>query len=106
MSHHVARNEPVKAREIEDLRAAVGWERLEGKYERILANTYAHFSVRDDQRLLAFVNVTEIHQRRGMRSSRIAACQTVTARTTADCRRSSVFTASDRSAFVWRVRTS
>lgn len=53
----IKRNDVVTATEIEDLRAAVGWERLENKYDKILANSYAHFTVRDDDRLLAFVNV-------------------------------------------------
>jgi GNAT superfamily N-acetyltransferase len=55
--YRVRRNEPVEAREVEGLRNAVGWEKLENKYDRILANSYTHFTVREDVRLLAFVNV-------------------------------------------------
>jgi GNAT superfamily N-acetyltransferase len=56
-NHRVMRNEPVEAGEIEGLRDAVGWEKLENNYDRILANSYTHFTVREDGRLLAFVNV-------------------------------------------------
>jgi GNAT superfamily N-acetyltransferase len=57
MNEPVHRDEPVTAKEIEDLRAAVGWERMENKYDRILANSYAHFTVRSEGRLIGFVNV-------------------------------------------------
>jgi len=57
MVEQIKRNDVVTAKEIEDLRAAVGWERLENKYEKILANSYAHFTVREGSQLLAFVNV-------------------------------------------------
>jgi GNAT superfamily N-acetyltransferase len=53
----IKRNESVAAREVEDLRASVGWERLENKYDTILANSYAHFTVRENTRLIAFLNV-------------------------------------------------
>jgi ribosomal protein S18 acetylase RimI-like enzyme len=53
----IKRDEPVAAREIEDLREAVGWERFENKYDRVLPNSYAHFTVREGPQLLAFVNV-------------------------------------------------
>jgi transposase len=43
---------------------------------------------------------------RGMGWSRIAACHVMTAVKTAACRRSSILTASARSALVWRVRVS
>jgi ribosomal protein S18 acetylase RimI-like enzyme len=60
MSHadqQIKRGEVVKAKEIEDLRAAVGWERLPDKYDKILANSYTHFTMREDNELLGFVNV-------------------------------------------------
>ncbi len=53
----VRRDDPVTAREIEDLREAVGWERFENKYDRILPNSYTHFTVREIGKLIAFVNV-------------------------------------------------
>lgn len=56
-THEIRRDEPVSAKEIESLRAAVGWERYENKYDRILPNSYAHFTVREGGQLIAFVNV-------------------------------------------------
>lgn len=53
----IKRNEVVTAREIEDLRASVGWDRFENKYDGILTKSYAHFTVREASQLLAFVNV-------------------------------------------------
>jgi len=55
--HEIQRNEAVVAKEIEELRVAVGWGRLENKYDRILANSYAHFTLRENGHLVAFVNV-------------------------------------------------
>jgi hypothetical protein len=56
-SQDIKRGEVVRAREIEDLRAAVGWERLPDKYDKILANSYTHFTMREDNELVGFVNV-------------------------------------------------
>jgi ribosomal protein S18 acetylase RimI-like enzyme len=56
-SKEIRRDDVVTPLEIEDLRAAVGWERLENKYEKILANSYTHFTLRKDNRLVGFVNV-------------------------------------------------
>src|SRR3972149_4812253 len=54
----IHRNAQLSGKQIEDLRVAVGWDRMEGFYDRILAQSYAHFSVHeDDGRLIAFVNV-------------------------------------------------
>ena len=53
----IKRNEVVTAKEIEELRASVGWDRFQNKYDRILASSYAHFTVREATQLLAFVNV-------------------------------------------------
>lgn len=57
MEAQIKRDEPVTPQEIEDLRAAVGWERLENKYDRILAHSYTHFTVRNAGKLVGFVNV-------------------------------------------------
>jgi GNAT superfamily N-acetyltransferase len=57
ISYEIKRDESVEPKEIEDLRVAVGWEKLEDKYCRVLASSYAHFTVREDRQLLAFVNV-------------------------------------------------
>ena len=53
----IIRNEAVTAQEIENLRASVGWDRFENKYDKILANSYAHFTVREAGQLLGFLNV-------------------------------------------------
>jgi GNAT superfamily N-acetyltransferase len=54
----IQRNAKLNGTEIEALRVAVGWDRMDGYYHRILAHSYSHFSVHsDDGRLIAFVNV-------------------------------------------------
>ncbi len=53
----IERDKPVTAGEIENLRSAVGWDRFEHKYDRILKSSYAHFTARDGRRLIAFLNV-------------------------------------------------
>lgn len=53
----VKRDDALTGKEIEDLRSAVGWERFPDKYDRILANSYTHFTVRRDNDLVGFVNV-------------------------------------------------
>ena len=54
----VLRNANIYGKQIEDLRAVVGWDRMDGYYDRILARSYAHFSISDDDgSLIAFVNV-------------------------------------------------
>jgi len=54
----IQRNANLSGRQIEDLRVAVGWDRMEGYYDRILPQSYAHFSVHDEnENLIAFVNV-------------------------------------------------
>ena len=57
LNHQIRRDAPISAEEIEDLRAAVGWDRFEGKYDRILLNSYAHFTVHVGGRLVGFLNV-------------------------------------------------
>jgi GNAT superfamily N-acetyltransferase len=56
-SHDIKRDAPVKGEEIEALRAAVDWERLENKYDRTLTNSYTHFTVGKDGQLVGFLNV-------------------------------------------------
>jgi GNAT superfamily N-acetyltransferase len=54
----IYRNAQLSGKQIEDLRVAVGWDRMDGYYDRILARSYAYFSVHaDDESLIAFVNV-------------------------------------------------
>jgi GNAT superfamily N-acetyltransferase len=54
----IHRNAKLSGKQIENLRVTVGWDRMEGYYDRILARSYAHFSIlNDDGSLIAFVNV-------------------------------------------------
>jgi ribosomal protein S18 acetylase RimI-like enzyme len=53
----VVRQAPLSGSQVEELRVAVGWARLPGRYDQILAQSYAHFSVMDQARLVGFVNV-------------------------------------------------
>ena len=52
----VDRNAAIASNEIEALRASVNWP-PQSKYERILAGSYRHFSIRRDSQLIGFVNV-------------------------------------------------
>jgi ribosomal protein S18 acetylase RimI-like enzyme len=53
----IERNASLTGEQVESLRESVGWDRMAGYYEQILANTYAHFSIQIAGRLVAFVNV-------------------------------------------------
>jgi len=55
--YQVERDKPVTAKQIEDLRVAVGWDRFESKYDQILQHSYTHFTVYDEDRLIGFLNV-------------------------------------------------
>ncbi len=55
-SLEIQRDAPVMATEVENLREEVGWDRFP-KYHLILPNSYAHFTVRKEERLVGFVNV-------------------------------------------------
>jgi GNAT superfamily N-acetyltransferase len=56
--HTFLRNAMLNGKQIEDLRVSVGWDRMDGYYDRILPRSYTHFSVHDGSSiLLAFVNV-------------------------------------------------
>jgi GNAT superfamily N-acetyltransferase len=57
ISTNIKRDEPVAAEEIEALRVAVGWDRFENKYERIIPNSYTHFAIRTAGALVGFLNV-------------------------------------------------
>ena len=46
----------IATQEVEALRADVNWMQQSG-YERIMAGSYRHFSVRNDSRLIEFLNV-------------------------------------------------
>ncbi|MCK5117958.1 MAG: GNAT family N-acetyltransferase [Candidatus Latescibacteria bacterium] len=58
MNPQIVRDGPVEPTEIENLRAAVGWDRSEGTYEQILRRHYAHYTVRaENGRLIAYVSI-------------------------------------------------
>ena len=57
-TYSIKRNANLAGKEVEDLRAAVGWDPMEGHYDRILRRSYTHFSAHEnDGRLIAFVDV-------------------------------------------------
>jgi ribosomal protein S18 acetylase RimI-like enzyme len=53
----VQRDAPLTGAQIEDLRVAVGWDRMAGRYDRILVRAYSYFSISQTNQLLGFVNV-------------------------------------------------
>ena len=54
----VGKDQLVRPDEIESLRAAVGWDRMEGTYGRILPKLYAYYSVRKSSGdLVGFLSV-------------------------------------------------
>jgi ribosomal protein S18 acetylase RimI-like enzyme len=53
----IKRDAPVRAEEIEALRLSVGWEKFENKYDRVLAHSYTHFTVREEENLVGFLNI-------------------------------------------------
>ena len=57
LEYLIERDQPVKSEDINALRAAVGWDHEDGKYEVILKRTYTHYTVRSEGRLIAFLNV-------------------------------------------------
>jgi N-acetylglutamate synthase-like GNAT family acetyltransferase len=57
MNYQIFRGKPVKQEEIEYLRLAVGWDKMEGKYDQILQNLYTHYTVRMSGKLVGFLSV-------------------------------------------------
>jgi len=53
----VQRDAPLAGSAVEDLRVQVGWDRMPGYYDLILARSYTHFSAHLSQQLVGFVNV-------------------------------------------------
>jgi ribosomal protein S18 acetylase RimI-like enzyme len=53
----IERDASLTGEQVESLREIVGWDRMAGCYDHILAHTYAHFSIQTSGRLVAFVNV-------------------------------------------------
>jgi GNAT superfamily N-acetyltransferase len=54
---NIERNSNIEPSEIEDLREAVGWDRSENTYGKILANLYSYYTCRDDGKLVAYLSV-------------------------------------------------
>lgn len=57
MKHSVERDQAVASADINDLRAAVGWDHDNGSYDEILERTYTHYTVRAEGKLVGFVNI-------------------------------------------------
>src|SRR5512136_1333836 len=55
--YQIERNASLTGKQIEDLRETVGWDRMDGIYDGILARAYTHFSAQDGTQLIAFVDV-------------------------------------------------
>ena len=53
----IDRNATLRQSDIESLREAVGWDRFDGKYDRILRQVYTHYSVRSHGTLIGFTSV-------------------------------------------------
>ena len=49
-------NEPVSAKELSDLREAVGWNRMEKEYENPLMTSYYHIAVYENEELVGYVD--------------------------------------------------
>ncbi|MFC1533244.1 GNAT family N-acetyltransferase [Thermodesulfobacteriota bacterium] len=58
MKSKITRDGQVTPKEIEDLRAVIGWDRCEGTYESILCKHFAYYIARaDDYGLIGYVSV-------------------------------------------------
>ena len=58
MEPEISKDGPVHAGEIEELRAAVGWDRSEGIYQHVLHRHYAYYTARgEDGSLVGYVSV-------------------------------------------------
>jgi len=49
-------NAPTSAKQIADLRQAVGWNRMESCYENEHMNSYFHISVYDGEKLIGYID--------------------------------------------------
>ena len=57
MKLEIVKNAKLEPHQIETLRAAVGWNPLSGKYQTALENSFAYYSMTDQQELIAFARV-------------------------------------------------
>jgi N-acetylglutamate synthase-like GNAT family acetyltransferase len=53
----IDKNANLEPEQIEKLRVAVGWNPLHGKYQTALENSFAHYSILENQELIAFARV-------------------------------------------------
>jgi N-acetylglutamate synthase-like GNAT family acetyltransferase len=53
----IQKNAKLEPEQIEKLRLAVGWNPLDGKYQTVLENSFAHYSILEQQELIAFARV-------------------------------------------------
>jgi N-acetylglutamate synthase-like GNAT family acetyltransferase len=53
----IDKNANLEPAQIEQLRIAVGWNPLEGKYQTALEKSFAHYSILEQQELIAFARV-------------------------------------------------
>ena len=57
MTLEIIKNAKLEPRQIEELRATIGWNPLIGKYQTALEGSFAHYSITDRQELIAFARV-------------------------------------------------
>ena len=57
VKYQILRDRPVSQKEIESLRLAVGWDKMEGKYQQILKNVYTYYTVHVKDELVGFISV-------------------------------------------------
>ena len=57
MKLEIVKNAKLEPQQIETLRAAIGWNPLIGKYQTALEHSFAHYSIADQQELIAFARV-------------------------------------------------
>ncbi len=57
MKLEIQKNAQFEPEQIEKLRIAVGWNSLHGKYQTALAQSFAHYSILEQQELIAFARV-------------------------------------------------
>jgi aralkylamine N-acetyltransferase len=53
----IDKNANLEPEQIEQLRIAIGWNPLDGKYQTALAQSFSHYSILEQQELIAFARV-------------------------------------------------
>jgi aralkylamine N-acetyltransferase len=53
----IEKNANLEPAQIEKLRIAVGWNPLQGKYQTALEKSFAHYSILEQQELIAFARI-------------------------------------------------